>query len=72
MNFAATALPSSPTASPLRTSLARAGSALWRALEASGQARARRELLAFADRCESLQPDLAQELRVAVGRGTPA
>jgi hypothetical protein len=35
------------------------------ALEASGKARARRELMDFAGRCESLQPELAHELRAA-------
>jgi hypothetical protein len=45
--------------------LARFGSSVWRALEATGQARARRELLDFADRCESNQPELAKELRSA-------
>jgi hypothetical protein len=69
MNTAVTSLPLSASAPGLRAWFARAGSAVWRALEASGQARARRELLAFADRCESLQPELAKELRTAVGRG---
>ena len=47
------------------TWLGRAGAAVWRALEASGQARARRHLLDFADHCETLQPELAKELRAA-------
>ena len=45
--------------------LARLGSSIWRALEATGQARARRQLLDFADRCEWNQPELAKELRAA-------
>ncbi len=45
--------------------LARVGATVWRAFEASGQARARHHLLSFADRCESLQPELAKELRAA-------
>ena len=51
--------------SPLVHALARAGRGLWRALEAHGQSRARRELLAFADRWEHQQPELAKALRHA-------
>jgi hypothetical protein len=47
---------------------AKAGAAIWRALEASGEARARRHILDFADRCEALQPDLAKELRAVSSR----
>jgi hypothetical protein len=66
MNIAFTLLPKQPTAQ--RPWLARARAAIWSALEQSGQARARRHLLDFADRCESLQPELAKELRIAAGR----
>jgi len=38
---------------------------LWRALEASGHARAQRHLREFADQCEASQPELAKELRAA-------
>jgi hypothetical protein len=51
------------TATPSR--LARLGASIRRALEATGRARARRQLLDFADRCESNQPELAKELRAA-------
>jgi len=70
MNTAVTSLPLNATAPSLRAWFARTGTAVWRALEASGQARAQRELLAFADRCETLQPDLAKELRMAVGHAS--
>jgi hypothetical protein len=43
--------------------VARIGAAVWRTLEAIGQSRARRELLALADRWETNQPALAAELR---------
>jgi hypothetical protein len=68
MNTVVTSLPSATATPNLRAWIARTATAIWRGLEASGQARARRELLLFADRCESLQPDLAKELRLAVGR----
>ena len=45
----------------------RASRAVYRALEASGQARARRHLLDFAAQCEAQQPELAKELRAACG-----
>lgn len=48
-----------------RAWLAGAGAAVWRALQASGQVRAHRELLDFADRCEPMQPGLAKEMRAA-------
>ena len=51
---------------------ARAGAAIGRALEASGRARARRQLLDFAARCEAAQPELAKELRAASGHDTLA
>jgi hypothetical protein len=51
----------------------RAGAALWRALEASGEARARRDLLEMADRRQSDAPGLAHDLREAAAflRSTP-
>ncbi|MDE2625796.1 MAG: hypothetical protein KGL99_01460 [Burkholderiales bacterium] len=52
--------------------LARAGNSIHRALEASARARAVRHLHEFADRCEALQPDLAQELRAAALRDPEA
>jgi hypothetical protein len=67
MNIAFTLLPKQPVAQRRRSWPARAGAAVWRALEQSGQARARRHLLDFADRCEPSQPELAKELRVAAG-----
>ncbi len=45
--------------------LRRVGLALWRALEATGQARARRNLLEMAERRQADAPALAQELRAA-------
>ena len=74
MNSATTSLPlqpagRAPAAAATRPTawLARAASTVWNALEASGQARARRELLDFALRCEGQQPELAKELRTAAG-----
>jgi hypothetical protein len=49
----------------VRARFARAGSWIWRALEAEGRARASREIREFADRCEATQPDLARQLRAA-------
>jgi hypothetical protein len=43
----------------------RAGRRIWKALEAGGQARAKRELLQLAQRLESTEPALAKELRSA-------
>jgi hypothetical protein len=65
MNTVVTSLPKQPAAPRLRPWLARAGATIWRALEESGRARARRHLLDFADHCEALQPELAKELRGA-------
>ena len=48
-----------------RSRLASVGAWVWQALAAAGQARARSHLLAFADRCEASQPELAKELRSA-------
>jgi hypothetical protein len=38
---------------------------VWRMLEGVGQSRARREMLALADRWESGKPELAAQLRAA-------
>jgi len=72
MNTAVTSLPHQPAASVdagLARWFGRVGAGVWRALEASGQARAQRHLLAFADQCEALQPELAKELRAASRAG---
>ena len=61
----ATARQSAP-AQPGR--LARWGTAVWKALEGVGQARARRELLILADRWQTGQPELAAQLRAASRR----
>lgn len=58
-----------PAGAGKRHWLARAGTAVWRAFEASGQARAQRYLLDFANECESYQPELAKELRAAARHG---
>jgi hypothetical protein len=59
-------LPSEPKlGAAIRSWLARAGLTIWRALEAHGNARARRELRALADRYEGIRPDLARMLRDA-------
>ncbi|MEP6876920.1 MAG: hypothetical protein ABI887_21380 [Burkholderiales bacterium] len=65
MNTAVTSLPKQLAAPSLRPWLARVSATVWRALEDSGRARARRHLLDFADHCEALQPELAKELRSA-------
>lgn len=52
--------------------LKRFGAALWRALEAVGRSRAKRELLDYADKCEASQPELARELRAACRQGPVA
>jgi hypothetical protein len=41
------------------------GASVWKWLEAVGQARARRELMALAALYETNQPELAKELRTA-------
>ena len=48
--------------------LTRTGSAIWTGLERVGRSRARPELMAFASRCEALQPELAKELRAFASR----
>ncbi len=77
MNTAVTPLSLTPSASAeawtgarLLRQLNQAGSAIWRALEAAGQARANRHLMDFADQCEAREPELAKELRAAMGRGS--
>ena len=76
MNTAVTSLPpgsagqaATSALAGLRRWLRRAGNGLWAALEAAGHARAQRHLLAFADQCEALQPELAKELRAASRHG---
>ena len=51
-----------------RTRLASVGAWVWQALATAREARARGHLLAFADRCETSQPELAKELRSAGNR----
>jgi len=63
-------LPRIPATDPtlgaaMRARFARAGSSIWRALEAHGRARAGREMRELADRCEATQPELAKQLRAA-------
>ena len=79
MNSTVTSLPLGPSApSPvgdrpsLRQWCERVALRVWRALEASGQARAQRHLLEFADRCAAYQPELAKELRAACRAGDAA
>ena len=72
MNTAVTSLPLKPAghvAAGIGRWFGRAGSSIRAALETSGQARAQRHLLDFADQCEALQPDLAKELRTACRQG---
>ena len=79
MNTAVTSLPMTPatparesTGASLRRDFKQAGAALWRLLESVGHARAHRQLLEFADRCEAMQPELAKELRAACRQGPMA
>lgn len=51
--------------------LARFGAAVWRTLEGIGQSRARRELLALAERWDVGQPELAAQLRASCGSLAP-
>jgi hypothetical protein len=46
------------------------GRAVWRSLEAMGQRRASRELLAMAERAEAHDPALARRLRIACHFGS--
>lgn len=68
LNAAAT-ISKPATLLPRQRWIRRVGAALWRALEAIGQARAQPHLLAFAARCEAQHPALAQELRAAARCG---
>ena len=54
-----------PTGLAWRTHAARLALGLWRGLEASGQARARRELHALASACAQTDPARAALLRAA-------
>jgi len=76
MNTAVTSLPLTPaahepasTGASLRRWLQRAGAGIWSALESAGHSRAQRHLLAFANQCDALQPELAKELRAACRQG---
>jgi len=46
----------------------RAGRTVWSVLAAYGEARAQREILMLAERWETLQPELARDLRAACSR----
>lgn len=50
----------------VRRFFARAGSAVWKALEASGRARAARDLRAYAERTALRDPELSRQLLSAV------
>ena len=52
-----------PAGTSLRARLARAGTAVWQALEDFGYARARRDLAQIAERYERTSPELARQLR---------
>lgn len=68
MNTFVTPLPQAGTAglaAMARRSLAGVGQSLWRAMQESGRARARAELLNLAEACQRSQPNLARELRSA-------
>ena len=52
-----------PEARSLRARFARAGTAVWKALEDFGYARARRDLAQIAQRYEQSSPELARQLR---------
>jgi len=71
MNIAVTSMPPASSEASMgqqapRRWLARGARAVWRALEASGRARAHAHLRVFAEQCESMQPELAKELRAAL------
>ena len=72
MNTAVNTLPITASDSGVRRWFKDAGRNVWRALEATGQARAQRHLLEFAYQCEALQPELAKELRAASRQGPQA
>jgi hypothetical protein len=72
MNTSSNALKLSQSTAPARASgptqpsrLRRLGVTVWRTLETIGRVRARRELLALADRWESQRPELAAQMRAA-------
>jgi hypothetical protein len=60
---APSAAQASGSAQPSR--VRRFGAAAWQFLQAIGRARARREMLALADRWQSERPELAAQLRAA-------
>ena len=59
-------------ASALGSRIRRAGLAVWRALEASGEARAWRELRTMQGRWENSDPEFARQVRDGSVLGTPA
>jgi len=59
-------------ASALGSRLRRAGLAVWRALEASGEARALRELRSMHGRWDLGNPEFARQVRNGTVFGTPA
>ena len=59
-------------ASALGSRIRRAGLAVWRALEASGEARAWRELRTMQGRWEISDPEFARQVRDGSVFGTPA
>jgi hypothetical protein len=59
-------------ASALRSRLRRTGLAIWRALVASGEARALRELRSMHGRWEIGNPEFARQVRDGTVFGTPA
>ena len=72
MNTAVNSLPLRTAATAgtgLTAWFSQAGATVWRALEALGRARAQSHLIEFANRCEAQQPELAREIRAAVGQG---
>jgi|SoimicmetaTmtHMC_FD_contig_31_3470227_length_613_multi_2_in_0_out_0_2 hypothetical protein len=62
-SFGADTSRAAPRATPWRARLRRAGVAIWRALEAYGNARAQHELRALHDRWAVSDPALARQLR---------
>jgi hypothetical protein len=65
MNTTVTSLSPTTEGTGLRRWFKEAGRGVWRAMEVTGRARAQRHLLDFAYQCETLQPELAKELRAA-------
>lgn len=79
MNTAVTTLPLRPAGDARGTAgaglhhwFARARTGVLTALETFDRARAYRQLMDFADRCEAQQPELAKELRAASRQGPMA